>query len=288
MADRPAVTLVTSADQPDAAGERQPVTAALRRRGVECRWHVWDDSAVDWSVTPLVAVRTTWDYSERRSEFLAWAQRVESVSRLVNRASVIEWNTHKGYLLDLTAAGVACVPTWVGRAGDPLDDAIAEAGRVVVKPAVGAGGRGLSVRPVDAVWDGQPTGEDYVVQPMLSSVLTEGELSVFVLGGRAVAGVGKRAAEGEFRVHEEHGGRFRAVPVPSSVADRAIEAVAVSARLCGVELPYARVDLLRDDAGDWLVSEVELVEPGLYPTVVPEVIEAYADVVAGLVVNTVG
>ncbi|HYJ68436.1 MAG TPA: hypothetical protein VEX15_12350 [Nocardioidaceae bacterium] len=284
MADRPAVTFVTCTSLlPDAAGEREPVTAALRRHGVSCRWEVWDDQTVDWSVTPLVAVRTTWDYPARIDDFLAWARAVESVSTLVNSASVLTWNTHKGYLVELTEAGVRCVPTCVRRPGEPIGPEVVHSDRVVVKPAVGAGGIGLAVRSPDAVWDGLSGDAEYVVQPMLSSVLTDGELSVFVIGGRPIAAVAKRAAEGEFRVHEEYGGQFRAASIPSEVGDRAVEAVAVSARLQRSELPYARVDFLRADDGDWLVSEVELVEPGLYPSTVPEVVDAYAVVVADLV-----
>jgi glutathione synthase/RimK-type ligase-like ATP-grasp enzyme len=282
VADRPDVTLVTCADLPDAAGERQPVSVALRRRGIASRWEVWDDPAVDWSVTPLVAVRTTWDYPTRIDEFLAWARRVEAESRLVNAGSVLEWNTHKGYLVDLARAGVPCVPTFVGRPGDRVDEAVLRSDRVVLKPAVGAGGIGLHVRPSDAVWDGLSSAADHVVQPFLSSVLTEGEKSVFVIGGRAIAAVAKRPAEGEIRVHEEYGGDFRAVAMPAYLADVAVDAVSTAARLQGVDLPYARVDFLRADE-HWLVSEMELVEPGLYPDTVPEVVDAYATVVASLV-----
>lgn len=259
------------------------MTTALERLGVSCRWEIWDDAAVDWSVTPLVAVRTTWDYPARIDDFLAWARAVEGVSSLVNSASVLAWNTHKGYLVELTEAGVRCVPTCVRRPGEPVPPEVVRGDRVVVKPAVGAGGIGLAVRSPDAVWDGLSGDAEYVVQPMLSSVLTEGELSVFVIGGSAIAAVAKRAAEGEFRVHEEYGGQFRAVSIPRELGDRAVEAVAVSARLQRAELPYARVDFLRADDGDWLVSEVELVEPGLYPNAVPEVVDAYAAVVADLV-----
>lgn len=288
MAESLAVTFATGAEWPDGDGERTPLTEALRRRGLASRWEVWSDDAVDWAATPLVMIRTTWDYPDRLDDYFAWARRVESVSRLFNAASVLEWNTHKGYLVDLARAGVPCVPTWVGLPGDDVDGRVRSSDRVVVKPAVGVTGQGLAVRPADAVWDGQPAGVDHVVQPLLTSVLTDGELSVFVIDGRVVAGVVKRPAEGEVRVHEEYGGQFRAAPVPAPIADRAVDAVAVSARLRAVELPYARVDFLRDDTGEWVVSEVELVEPSLYPDIGTEVIEAYAGVVARLATEAVG
>jgi glutathione synthase/RimK-type ligase-like ATP-grasp enzyme len=282
MPERPVVTLVTGADWLDGAGERAPLTEALTRRGLPSRWEVWDDPAVDWSATPLVMIRTTWDYPTRIEEFLAWARHVESVARLVNPVSILTWNTHKGYLVELARAGVECVPTWVGRPGDPVDPVIVRGDRVIVKPAVGAGGMGLAIRPADAIWGGFPAGVDHVVQPLLTSVWVEGERSVFVIDGRPVGAVAKRPAEGEIRVHEEYGGDFRAVALPPYLAAAAVDAVAAAVRLRGVDLPYARVDFLRAD-DRWLVSEVELVEPGLYPDTVPEVVDAYAASVAGLV-----
>ena len=33
---------------------------------------VWDNLGVDWARFELVVLRSTWDYAERRDEFLAW------------------------------------------------------------------------------------------------------------------------------------------------------------------------------------------------------------------------
>jgi len=71
--------------------------------------------------------------------------------------------------------------------------------------------------------------------------------------------------------------------VDPELATLAVDTVAVASRLLGVELSYARIDFLRADDGRWLVSEVELVEPGLYPGTVPQVVESYVAVVAALV-----
>src|SRR3954452_9389502 len=66
-------------------------------------WHDWDDPAVDWSAYDLVVVRSTWDYTGRRQEFLTWAA---SVPRIVNPAEVLAWNTDKRYLAEARAAGL--------------------------------------------------------------------------------------------------------------------------------------------------------------------------------------
>ena len=65
---------------------------------------VWDDGAVDWDAFDVVVLRSTWDYAERRDEFLAWAR---SLPRVLNDVPLLEWNTDKElYLTALEATGV--------------------------------------------------------------------------------------------------------------------------------------------------------------------------------------
>ena len=85
-ATRPSVVLVTASLFAD--GEiGGDLVAALDRVGVDARWEVWDDEGVDWAAD-LVAVRSAWDYHRRCPEFLAWAQRVERISPLLNGAEL--------------------------------------------------------------------------------------------------------------------------------------------------------------------------------------------------------
>src|SRR5947208_12420337 len=100
----PRVALVTCAAFPQ-LGEDEPLLLdALRERGVGAEPAVWDDPTVDWAGYDLVVVRSAWDYSSRRDQFVEWAR---SVPRLLNPADVIEWNTDKRYLATLARA----VPT---------------------------------------------------------------------------------------------------------------------------------------------------------------------------------
>ena len=62
---------------------------------VEARPAVWDDQSVDWAAFDLVVVRSTWDYPDRREQFLAWA---ESLPYVLNPPDVLRWNTDKRYL----------------------------------------------------------------------------------------------------------------------------------------------------------------------------------------------
>ena len=81
----------------------------------------WDAPEVDWASFDACLIRTTWDYMERRDAFVAWAERLETQTRLFNPAATVRWNTHKRYLRDLEARGARLAPTvWLSR-GDAAD-----------------------------------------------------------------------------------------------------------------------------------------------------------------------
>jgi hypothetical protein len=275
--DRPVVLLATCSQMPD--GEEWAGTnhllPALDDRGIDGRWVVWDDPAVDWSKS-LVAVRSTWDYERRREEFLAWAR---TLPRLLNSAAVFEWNTDKAYLTQLDDAGVSVVPTVVVHRQEELLPAVARFGPSVVKPSVGAGGRGVVV--LDGTSDAEPDfgSGPWVVQPIVESVRTEGETSVFVIDGQVVAQAQKRPAPGELRVHEMYGGTTVATPVSDEAAELARRTVEAAEKILGERLDYARVDQMRLADGTLGVSELEVTEPGLYLEVIPSNAPAFADLV---------
>lgn len=279
------VLLATSSLLPDGEVGGTLVVEALAERGIDARWVVWDDASVDWAAADVVAVRSTWDYHRRTAEFLAWARKVETSTRLLNGSDVFAWNADKSYLVDL-AEDVACVPTRL------LDDATLVAGlgsaletwgEVVIKPRTGAGGVGVVVASSlqDERLEGL-TAAPWVVQPVVDSVRTTGETSVHVFAGRAVSQVDKVVAagdgQGEIRVHELYGGSSRAVDLGAEQAALAESAVAAAAARWGGELTYARVDMMVWD-GAWAVSELELIEPGLYLDVDPANAGRFADLV---------
>ncbi|KRB78067.1 hypothetical protein ASE01_07835 [Nocardioides sp. Root190] len=283
-ATTPSVLLATFDLLPDGEPDGALLVEALAERGVEARWVCWDDPAVDWAVADLVAVRSTWDYHRRLPEFLAWARRVEAGTRLLNGSDVFAWNADKGYLIELADA-VPVVPTALladTELAPGLRDALGRWGTVVVKPRTGAGGVGLVVasRTDDPALAGLLAGP-WIAQPLVESVRTAGESSVFVLEGEPVAQVDKVAAGEEVRVHPKYGGSSRAVALDPVRADVAREAVRSAAALRGGDLAYARVDLMQWE-GQWSLSELELIEPGLYLDVVPDLAGSFADLLADL------
>jgi glutathione synthase/RimK-type ligase-like ATP-grasp enzyme len=266
---------------PDGEPGGDLLVTALADRGIDAAWARWDDPEVDWAAADLVAVRSVWDYHRRCPEFLAWARSAAARTRLLNGADVFAWNADKSYLTDL--GDLPVVPTIV------LDDAslvagLTEAtqrwGAVVIKPATGASGVGLVV--AEGIEDPRLEGlteSPWVVQPLVESVRTTGELSVFVFGDRVVSQVDKLPAGGEIRVHELYGGVTRPGRLDDEVSRLALRAVAQTAARFESDLDYARVDLVSYD-GRLVISELELIEPGLYLDVLPDNAEAFADLVA--------
>lgn len=284
------VLLVTSSNWPAGEPGAPALDAALARRGLDSRWVVWDDPSVDWSAADLVAVRSTWDYIERHEEFVAWARYVDARSRLLNGAEMFAWNVDKAYLTGLDH-GLPVVPTRTATTVQELADRVRELGTAVVKPRIGAAGAGVLV--VDDPADPRlgtdikdhpelPAGRGpWIVQPLVASVRTEGETSVFVLGGTAVSQVDKLPSGGEIRVHEHFGGSSRPVPLREEAAGLALGACAATERLLGVPVDYGRVDMMRLADGTLAVGEIEVVEPGLYLDVLPGNAEPFADLVGG-------
>ena len=67
------VALATCGELPDGDEDFPPLIAALAAEGIHSEAAVWADAVVDWSSYDLVLPRSTWDYAERRDDFLTWA-----------------------------------------------------------------------------------------------------------------------------------------------------------------------------------------------------------------------
>jgi glutathione synthase/RimK-type ligase-like ATP-grasp enzyme len=268
------IALATAADQEPTDQDDAPLLAALAGAGHDADLVVWDDPAVTWDAFEAVLIRTTWDYHTRREAFVTWAAAVEARTRLFNAAEVVRWNTHKGYLLELEERGAPIVPTaWLAQ-GDRVELAALAAARgwseVVLKPAVGAGGAGIArLRPEDgqATLDALTAAGDAMVQPYVPTIATAGELSVILFDGEVSHAVRKIPAAGGLLVQIEYGGMYEPLlEVPADAAALARWVVETA----GHDLLFARVDLLTDELGSWLVNELEVTEPGLFMHLVPD------------------
>lgn len=269
MVPQPRVALVTCAELPDLDPDDRLVIAPLAALGIAAVPAVWDDSAVDWAGFDLVVLRDPWDYVARRDEFVAWAR---SVPRLLNPASVVEWNTHKGYLRELAAAGVPVVATqWF----EPGDTFTAPEGAFVVKPAISAGSKDTGLyREADAdlaaahVERLLAAGRTVMVQPYLAAVEGAGETALLYFaspdGGLSFSHAARKAA---MLIGPDHGADGLYLPEQISArqpseAELSVGERAIAAAPAG--LLYARVDLIADADGAPVLIELELTEPSLF------------------------
>lgn len=243
---------------------------ALRAAGLEAEPVVWEDPHFDWGAARLAVIRSCWDYSFRRAQFVAWADHAAARTTLWNSARVVRWNTHKSYLCDLADRGVSVVPTIVLRAGATVSlHEILERqawGDAILKAAVAQSGRYAMFVPRDQRDAGQAhlqrlvPHEDMLVQPHIASVATTGELSLVLVDGECTHAVRKRAAAGDFRVHDDYGGTVDLEHPGEAHLATARAALAAVGEL----VHYARVDLVEGPAGQPVIMEFELVEPELF------------------------
>ncbi len=265
------IALATCAALPELDPDEQLVLEPLRALGVDVRPAVWDDPSVDWSTFDLVVIRSTWDYTARRNEYLAWAR---SVPRLANPADILEWNTDKRYLADLAAAGLPVVPTaWI-EPGQAI--ALPAAGRHVLKPAVGAGSVDAALFDLHAAHEAElarahaerllAARQTVMVQPYLEAIEEQGEAALVFFGGQFSHAVtkgamlaGQRELVSGLYMSEVINPR-RPHPKELAVAREALAAAPGG----GKRLAYARVDLIPGPDGQPLVIELELTEPSLF------------------------
>ncbi|TDD69988.1 hypothetical protein E1293_35160 [Actinomadura darangshiensis] len=266
MAPRTTVAFATCSLLPEGSDDVQILTGALASLGVGAEAVSWD-AEVDWSRYDLVVIRSTWDYTARRDEFVAWA---ESLPRVLNPAGVVRWNTDKRYLRELAEAGVPIVPTlW-----DP-DDIPSGWPEYVVKPAVSIGSRDTArwgPGEEDAarahLRSLRDAGRTVMVQPYLRAVDTAGETAlVFCEGEYSHAGRKAQilsAGAGVQGPVRDDPARGQVTASTATEAELALAGRALSAVPGGEDLLYARVDMIPGPDGAPLLIELELTEPNLY------------------------
>lgn len=265
---------------------------------------------VDWNDYEAVLIRTPWDYQDDPEAFVAVLEAVEASSaRLENPLDLVRWNLRKTYLRDLEQRGVRIVPTLWGLAGEgcaPPDVATLRAcfdapelaseggGGLIVKPVVSANADDTFRLPAGVpddllaevartfARDGSVRDfRDFMVQPFVESVVSEGEYSLFYFCDGTESdpfshAILKTPKRDDFRVQEEHGGRITAMNVDAATRERIL---ARGRQVMDAIRPaplYARVDLVRLADGDFALMEVELIEPSLYFRMDPGAPERFA------------
>jgi hypothetical protein len=242
----------------------------LKNLGWELSEVSWHAKNHNWDQYDAVVVRSTWDYQAHCEDFLACLQVIDNSSAvLCNSMSLIEWNISKRYLKELENKGVPIIPTlWA----DELQEhhfaaafAKFDCDEIVIKPYISANADGTyRLTPAQTTEQLSSIMQEYkdrsaMIQPFLTSILEEGEYSLFYFNSQYSHAICKQPAKGDFRVQEEHGGQLTSIE-PSramfTIAEQTIDALPEEAL-------YARVDIVSLH-GELMIIEVELIEPSLY------------------------
>lgn len=275
---KPVIGLVTCTALPEPDVDEAALLDAVAARGGCPRLLAWDDPAVDWAELDLAVLRSTWNYHRQLPRFLAWAEVAARSTTLANPLSIVRWNTHKRYLLELAAGGFPVVPTELLPRGSRASLAELRERRgfreVVLKPAVSAGS--FETHRVREGEDGEAllarllAEHDVLMQAYVGSVEGHGERSLVFIAGALSHAMRKspRFTDGVERVTGPH---------PITEEERAL-AEALMARF-GAGTLYGRVDLARDARGEPMVMELELVEPSLFLTDHPPALERFAEAI---------
>ncbi len=256
--------------------EDRLVLEALQKQGLRAIRKSWDDPNFDWSTTKYALFRTTWDYFDRYSEFSKWLETASKQTQFINSKALIYWNIDKHYLQDLSNAGITIPKTVFVEKGTKttLSDTIANAksehgftaGTYILKPCVSGAARHTykiqkdEIEKHEAIFQELVAEEAMMLQEFQQNIVTEGEISMMVFNGEFTHAVLKIAKPGDFRVQDDFGGTVHEYnPAEEQIA------FAKSVVNAAPELPiYARVDIFKDNDGNWALAELEIFEPELW------------------------
>jgi len=268
------IALINCVTLPEPDPDERPLLDALLQAGHEARSAAWDDQGVDWSGFDAGVFRATWDYHTRPEAFQAWLDVTAGKTRLLNGADAVRWNSHKRYLTHFEDRRLPIVPTlWRARDADPsaesTDDPIADAvargwTKLVVKPSVSAGSRDTRVFDVGADASNEDAisfaralrrREDIMVQRYMTSVASGGETALVTIGG---------VLSHAIRKYPRFAGQDERVELCAEIGEAERRFAGAVLDACPFDTLYARVDIMRDDDGGIMLSELELIEPSLF------------------------
>lgn len=257
--------------------------APLRALGWRIDSVAWRSPEADWNAYDAVYIGTPWDYPEDVAHFIRVLEMIDrSRAVLVNDFELVRWGVPKTYLRDLETRGADIVPSlWFdGLLPEQLSSFFQTlcSDRLVIKPVVSTNAKDTFLLDRNNAADKAglllDTFRDraFVVQPFIESIRTEGEYSLFYLGGTLSHAIQKVPKARDFRVQEEHGASIKALVPDASL-------VACADRILGLVKPqpvYARCDLVRGPDGRFLLMELELIEPSMYLRMHPEAPQRFA------------
>lgn len=274
--------------------EDELLTNALEQKGLKITRTHWDNKTFPWAESRFALFRATWDYFHRFTEFHRWLEQCSKQTHFINSYSLIRWNMDKHYLDVLRSRGVNIPPTLFLEKGEllSLTSLLQQTGwgKVILKPAIAGAARHTylinksNVAHHESIYRELIAQESMLLQEFQEQVVSKGEVSFMVFGGKYSHAVLKKAQSGDFRVQDDFGGSLH----PYTASKEEINFVERVISQCD-ELPvYARADVMWDNNNKLCLSELEMIEPELWFRKDEKAAEAMADALCNYIegVNT--
>lgn len=261
------LAIATSVAEPEVHADDKHLAASLRGFGVETTACIWNDPTVDWTKFDAVLIRSIWDYFKHYASFKQWLAQLPIPT--INNKDLLLWNSDKRYLIELEKHGIPIIPTQVASASQLQATLATMPGReVVIKPTVSGTAwhtvRGVAGAPeFDRVVAQLPAEFDYLVQPYVPEIASDGEWSLLFFDGEYSHAVIKRPKAGDYRVQSDYGGVSLAAEPGADLIASAARVLEAAAAIGHPDVAYARIDGVISQ-GRFLLMELEMIEPFLH------------------------
>jgi len=253
----------------------------LKEKGLSIEKVIWNDPEINWQDYDLAVLKSPWDYFDLINDFYQWLEKLAQLNvRLLNPIERVKWNSNKLYLQEIEAAGLKITPSTFIRKAESvnLNDFFAKFGvdKLIVKPCVSGGAKNTfkvtadNVAAVNHKLNELLQEEDFIVQPFLPEILENGEWSFIFFNSVYSHSLVKQAKPGDFRVQPAHGGSVH----PQNPSKEQIFIAQQYIDLFAKNCLYARVDGTFVN-GEFLLMELELIEPFLFLNTDPQNYERY-------------
>jgi len=253
----------------------------LAGKGLNIEKVIWNDQNVNWEDYSHAILKSPWDYFDLIEDFYAWLNLLEAKKvKLLNPIDVVKWNSNKLYLREIEATGLKITPSFFIQNQEKINlkDFFKKFNthKLIVKPCISGGAKNTfkvtadNVEEVNQKLDQLIQNEDFIVQPFLPEILESGEWSFIFFNGVYSHSLIKQAKPGDFRVQPAHGGTVHPQQPGKELIATARQYVTLFAKNC----LYARVDGTFVN-GEFLLMELELIEPFLFLNTEPQNYEKY-------------
>ncbi|MFC1224793.1 RimK family alpha-L-glutamate ligase [Pedobacter sp. BG31] len=280
------IALITYLDKGDydtttVESEDDKLLYFLKEKGLTIDLVIWNNPHINWEDYQVAILKSPWDYFDLIEDFYTWLDLLATKKvKLLNPINVVRWNSDKRYLKEIEAAGLKIIPSiFINKQNRVslkhfFDEFNTD--KLIVKPCISGGAKNtfkVTIDHVEAVnhqLNHLLQEEDFIIQPFLPEILESGEWSFIFFNGTYSHSLIKKAKPGDFRVQPAHGGSVHPQNPDHDLIAMAQQYVDLFAKNC----LYARVDGTFVN-GEFLLMELELIEPFLFLNTAPENYDRY-------------